>query len=101
MFLGRAMSGPLFAQSAWNNVTFTGGEVENPGRNLPRALLIGCGLVVTLYLLANLAYVVVLPLGAIQNADSNRVGTAAMQGNLWPHRKDHHGRRDHDLDLWL
>jgi APA family basic amino acid/polyamine antiporter len=53
----------LFAQSAWNNVTFTGGEVENPGRNLPRALLIGCGLVVTLYLLANLAYVVVLPLG--------------------------------------
>ncbi len=42
MFLGRAMVGPLFAQSAWNNVTFTGGEVENPGRNLPRALLIGC-----------------------------------------------------------
>src|SRR2546423_9204979 len=40
MLLGRAMSGPLFAQSAWNNVTFTGGEVENPGRNLPRALLI-------------------------------------------------------------
>ena len=84
MFLGRAMSGPLFAQSAWNNVTFTGGEVENPGRNLPRALLIGCGLVVALYLLANLAYVVVLPLGAIQNADSNRVATAAMQAIFGP-----------------
>ena len=37
MFLGRAMIGPLFAQSAWNNVTFTGGEVREPGRNLPRA----------------------------------------------------------------
>lgn len=84
MFLGRAMSGPLFAQSAWNNVTFTGGEVTNPGRNLPRALLIGCGLVVTLYLLANLAYVVVLPLPAIQNAEANRVGTAAMQAIFGP-----------------
>ena len=60
------MAGPLFAQSAWNNVTFTGGEIRDPGRNLPRALLIGCGVVVALYLLANLAYVVTLPLGAIQ-----------------------------------
>lgn len=84
MLLGRAMSGPLFAQSAWNNVTFTAGEVENPSRNLPRALLIGCSLVVTLYLLANLAYVVVLPLGAIQNAEANRVGTAAMQAIFGP-----------------
>ncbi|PYS22171.1 MAG: amino acid transporter [Acidobacteria bacterium] len=79
MLLGRAMSGPLFAQSAWNNVTFTGGEVENPGRNLPRSLLIGCGVVVGLYLLANLAYVVTLPLSAIQSAPQNRVGTAAME----------------------
>jgi len=60
MLLGRAMVGPLFAQSAWNNVTFTAGEVRDPGRNLPRALLFGCGIVVTLYLLANLAYVVTL-----------------------------------------
>jgi len=79
LFLGRAMSGPLFAQSAWNNVTFTGAEVKDPGRNLPRALLIGCGVVVTLYLLANLAYVVVLPLQTIQNVPASRVGTAAMQ----------------------
>src|SRR5262252_5204031 len=79
MFLGRAMSGPLFAQSAWNNVTFTGGEVQDPGRNLPRALLIGCSTVVVLYLLANLAYVVVLPLKTIQSVEANRVGTAAMQ----------------------
>ncbi len=66
MLLGRAMVGPLFAQSAWNNVTFTAGEVRDPGRNLPRALLWGCGLVVGLYLLANLAYVVTLPLSGIQ-----------------------------------
>ena len=79
MLVGRAMVGPLFAQSAWNNVTFTGGEVREPGRNLPRALLMGCGLVVGLYLLANLAYVVTLPLAGIQNAPQNRVATATMQ----------------------
>jgi APA family basic amino acid/polyamine antiporter len=84
MLLGRAMVGPLFAQSAWNNVTFTGGEVRDPGRNLPRALLLGCSLVVALYLLANLAYVVTLPLSAIQNAPQNRVATAAMQAVFGP-----------------
>jgi Amino acid transporters len=78
------MTGPLFAQSAWNNVTFTGGEVSNPGRNLPRSLLIGCGAVVALYLLANLAYVVTLPLAAIQNAPQGRVATATMQAILGP-----------------
>ena len=76
--LGRAMVGPLFAQSAWNNVTFTAGEVREPGRNLPRALLVGCALVVALYLLANLAYVVTLPLKGIQTAPQNRVATATM-----------------------
>jgi APA family basic amino acid/polyamine antiporter len=84
MLVGRGMVGPLFAQSAWNNVTFTGGEIRDPGRNLPRALLIGCGLVVALYLLANLAYVVNLPLASIQNAPQNRVATATMQSILGP-----------------
>ena len=82
MLLGKAMVGPLFAQSAWNNVTFTAGEVRDPGKNLPRALLLGCGIVVTLYLLANLAYVVTLPLSGIQNAPQNRVATAVMQA-VW------------------
>jgi APA family basic amino acid/polyamine antiporter len=78
MLLGLAMVGPLFAQSAWNNVTFTGSEVQDPGRNLPRALLIGCGIVVTLYLLANVAYIVTLPLATIQKPQ-NSVATATMQ----------------------
>jgi len=82
MVLGRAMVGPLFAQSAWNNVTFIGGEIREPGKNLPRALFIGCGLVVALYLLANLAYVVTLPLAEIQHAPQNRVATAVMQAVL-------------------
>ena len=80
--LGKAMVGPLFAQSAWNNVTFAGGEVRDPKRNLPRALLIGCGVVVTLYLLANVAYVVSIPLDTIQHAPQGRVATVAMQQAL-------------------
>jgi APA family basic amino acid/polyamine antiporter len=79
VLLGKAMIGPLFSQSAWNNVTFTGGETRDPGRTLPRALLLGCGSVVALYLLANVAYVVTLPLDAIQHAHQDRVGTALME----------------------
>lgn len=79
MLLGRAMIGPLFSQSAWNNVTFTGGEVRNPGRNLPLALMLGCGVVVVLYLLANVAYLVALPFDQIQHAPQDRVGTAVME----------------------
>ncbi len=82
MLLGRGMVGPLFAQSAWNNVTFTAGEVRDPARNLPRALLIGCATVVGLYLLANIAYIVTLPLEGIQRAPQNRVATATMQAVL-------------------
>ena len=82
LLVGKAMVGPLFAQSAWNNVTFAGGEVREPGRNLPRALLLGCASVVGLYLLANVAYVVTLPLPGIQHAPQNRVGTAAMAAAL-------------------
>jgi APA family basic amino acid/polyamine antiporter len=82
LLVGRAMVGPLFSQSAWNNVTFLGGEIRDPGRNLPRSLVIGCVIVVALYLLANLAYVVTLPLAGIQHAPGNRVGTAAMEAVL-------------------
>ena len=77
--LGKAMVGPLFSQSAWDNVTFTGGEIENPGRNLPRALIIGCVIVVSLYFLANVAYTVTLSLPALQNAPNGRVAVAVME----------------------
>jgi len=84
LLLGLAMIGPLFAQSAWNNVTFTGGEVRDPSRAFPRAMIIGTSSVVLLYLLANVAYIVTLPFSDIQNAPQDRVGTAAMQAILGP-----------------
>ena len=78
LLFGKAMVGPLFAQTAWTNVTFIGSEVRDPGRNLARALLGGCALVVVLYVAANLAYVAVLPLTEIQHAPQNRVAVAVM-----------------------
>ena len=50
------MVGRVFAQTAWTNVTFIGSEVRDPGKNLVRALVGGCAVVVVLYLLANVAY---------------------------------------------
>jgi APA family basic amino acid/polyamine antiporter len=61
MVLCGAMVGSLFSADAWNNVTFTAGEVKNPRRNLPLSLALGTGLVIALYLLANVAYLAVLP----------------------------------------
>jgi APA family basic amino acid/polyamine antiporter len=78
LLFGKAMVGPIFAQTAWTNVTFIGSEVREPGKNLVRALLWGCGIVVVLYVLANLAYVAVLPFSEIEHAPQNRVAVATM-----------------------
>ncbi len=61
MVAGGAMVGSLFSADAWNNVTFTAGEVRNPRRNLPLSLVLGTGLVIVLYFLANAAYLAALP----------------------------------------
>jgi APA family basic amino acid/polyamine antiporter len=74
-----SQSGSLFSADSWHNITFTGGEVKNPRRTLPLALGIGSGVVILLYLLANVAYLVVLPLSAIQHAPADRVATLMMQ----------------------
>ncbi|HEU0079815.1 MAG TPA: amino acid permease [Longimicrobiaceae bacterium] len=81
---GAAMVGSLFSSDAWNNVTFAAAEVRRPERNLPLALALGTGLVTLLYVLANVAYLMVLPLSAIQNAPQDRVGTLAMQEMFGP-----------------
>ena len=78
LLFGKSMVGPLFAQTAWTNVTFIGSEVRDPGKNLVRALVGGCGVVVVLYLLANVAYLAVLPLTEIERAPQNRVAVVMM-----------------------
>ncbi|MBA3913740.1 MAG: amino acid permease [Acidobacteriales bacterium] len=93
--LAVAQVGSLFSADAWNNVTFTAGEVRNPQRNLPLSLALGTGIVIALYIGCNFIYLNVLPLvgnpqGAtilergIQYAAEDRVGTAAMTQMLGP-----------------
>jgi basic amino acid/polyamine antiporter, APA family len=88
--LGAAMVGSLFSSDAWNNVTFAAAEVRDPRRNLPLALGLGTGLVSLLYVIANVAYLNVLPFSGdpngadvlargIQHAAQDRVGTAAIE----------------------
>ncbi len=87
---GAAMVGALFSADAWASVTFAAAEVRNPKRDLPLALAFGTGVVIVLYILANVAYLCVLPASGqagaatvlgrgIAHATSDRVAAAAMQ----------------------
>jgi APA family basic amino acid/polyamine antiporter len=87
---GTALVGSLFSADSWHSPTFAAAEVQNPARNLPRAMLMGTGLVTLLYILANVGYLAVLPLhgavdGAtviargIDHASQDRVATATME----------------------
>jgi basic amino acid/polyamine antiporter, APA family len=88
--IGAAMVGSLFASDEWYTVTYIAGEVKNPKKNIPLSLVLGAGIVILLYFLANVAYVVTLPVHGspeaadvvgrgIQFAQFDRVGTAAAE----------------------
>lgn len=88
--MGLALIGPLFSSSAWNNVTYTAGEMKNPKRDIPLSLLYGTLTVSFLYILANIAYLMLLPVQGHPNAvdtlgrgimwaTNDRVGTAAAE----------------------
>src|SRR6202050_942703 len=74
-----SQTGSLFSADAWHNIAFAAAEVKNARRNVTLAMVIGSILVILLYLLANLAYLVTLPLSAIQHAPVDRVATATLR----------------------
>ncbi len=65
---GVALIAILWAYDGWADLTFMAGEVRDPARNLPRALLGGVGIIVVLYLLVNAAYLYVLPVAAMKGS---------------------------------
>jgi len=82
--------GSLFSSDAWNNITFTAGEVKNPRRNIPLSLALGTGFVLTVYFFVSLGYLLVLPMHGdpngvtamargIQHATEDRVATAVLE----------------------
>src|SRR5246127_765419 len=81
---GVAQVGSLFSADAWNNIGFTAAEVKNPKRDVALSMAFGTLIVITLYCLANLAYLCTLPLAQIQNAPDDRVATAALQAVFGP-----------------
>jgi len=99
VILAAVQVGSLFSSDAWNNITFTAGEVKNPKRNIPLSLVLGTGFVSAVYFLASFGYLLVLPMhgdpnGAtllargVQYAAEDRVGTAALEqifhsGGAW------------------
>jgi basic amino acid/polyamine antiporter, APA family len=82
--LGVAQVGSLFSADAWNNIGFTAAEVKKPERDVALSMALGTIIVITLYCLANLAYLFALPLAQIQNAPDDRVATAALNAIFGP-----------------
>ena len=110
--LAVAQVGSLFSADAWNNVTFTAGEVKNPSRNLPLSLALGTGVVIALYVACNFIYLNILPL------DGSAAGATILErGIKYRHRRprghgghvpdagrdrgDAHGHRHHAFYFWL
>jgi len=93
--MGATIINSLFSSDAWNNVTFIAGEIKEPKKNIPRSLFLGTLLVTIIYILANIAYLALLPMKGMPNgsivesgimfANQDRVGAAAANmilGNL-------------------
>jgi APA family basic amino acid/polyamine antiporter len=81
---GVAQVGSLFSADAWNNIGFTAAEVKNPKRDVALSMALGTIIVITLYCLANVAYLCTLPLVQIQTAPDDRVATAALNAIFGP-----------------
>ena len=93
---GATIINSLFSSDAWNNVTFIAGEIKDPKKNIPRSLFLGTLIVTVIYVLANLAYLALLPMqgspgatdvfsSGIMFASNDRVGAAAasmIMGNI-------------------
>lgn len=94
--MGATIINSLFSSDAWNNVTFIAGEIKNPKKNIPRSLFLGTLIVTIIYILANVAYLTLLPINGsslapdaigqgIKFASNDRVGAAAASvifGNI-------------------
>ena len=90
------MVGPLFSSDAWNNVTFTAGELRDPKRNLPLSLGSASGGVHP-YIACNFIYLSVLTLPQIQTAPEDRVPRRVSSCSAGRHET--HGHRNHDFDF--
>lgn len=78
--MGLALMPALFSYGGWQNLNFVGGEVRNPSRNMPMAILSGVGFVAAVYILSNIVYIKALPFAAIQG--STKLASDAVEAML-------------------
>nr|WP_294902902.1 amino acid permease [uncultured Lacibacter sp.] len=77
-----AMLNAFWAYDGWSNISFITGEIKNPKRNIPIAIISGVAIAMALYLLANAAYMHVLPLEQLKAVDQSRIGAAVVAETL-------------------
>jgi APA family basic amino acid/polyamine antiporter len=94
-----AQTNSLFSADAWNNITFTAGEVKNPRRNVPLSLALGTFLVIGLYLLANIAYLMTLQFESIKTVPNDRVASATADVIFSRLRRARDGCGDYGFDV--
>lgn len=66
--IAAALQGAFWAYDGWNNVTYIAGEVKQPQKNIPRALILGMAIIIIVYVLINLAYCYVLPIDVMASS---------------------------------
>ena len=74
----------MFAYTGWNAASYLAGEVKNPGKTLPRSLLLGAGLVILLYLALNLVFAYAVPLAEVGFENAERVPQLAVENIFGP-----------------
>ena len=80
-FFGALLSA-LWAYDGWANITYVSGEIKNPQRNVPLAIMAGVGIAMLLYILLNIVYMRVLPLSVLASMDENKVAAAEVAGMI-------------------
>lgn len=73
--MGAAITGAFWSYDGWGNVAYIGGEVKEPSKTLPRAIILGTLTFISLYIIINLAYLYILPIGKLASVPDDRLAS--------------------------
>ncbi|MEP7235670.1 MAG: amino acid permease [Ignavibacteriota bacterium] len=73
--IGTAITGAFWSYDGWGNVAYIGGEVKEPSKTLPRAIILGTLIFISLYIIINLAYLYILPIGKLAAVPDDRLAS--------------------------
>jgi basic amino acid/polyamine antiporter, APA family len=76
--IGMAMAGAFWSYDGWGNLPYIAGEIKNPSKTIPRAIVLGSLCFIVLYVLVNMAYLYVLPVNALGSVAGDRIASRAF-----------------------